>query len=185
MPGERRPFESTRRATTFEVVARLAVGFFALYLAIAAALALKTAFSRISEGLPHLGEAPPTARRRVFGTPYTEAIEGIRRTLPPDSVYLLINTDDEDDGFPLWVRYDLAPRRALYLGRLSQLPWNVRRAFPRGGQPVVLTFGSEKPPRLVGRKEFLDWFETPGRTRGQEKELGNEEGRENARRRLP
>ena len=130
---------------------------------------LKTAYTRLTEGLPHLGEAPPTARRRVFGVPYTAAIEGIRRALPPDSVYVLINADDKDDGFPLWVRYDLAPNRAIYLGRLSKLPPNVRRAFPRGGQPVVLTDGDREPPRLIDRDDFLDWFETPGRTARPEK----------------
>jgi hypothetical protein len=119
----------------------------------------------MAEGVPHLGEDPATARRRVFGTPYTEAILGIRRALPPGYVYVIINMDDEDDGFPLWVRYDLAPHRAIYLGRLSQLPPNVRRDLPRGGQPIVLTYGSQAPPQLISRRDFLDWFESPNRTR--------------------
>jgi hypothetical protein len=75
---------------------------------------------------------------------------------------VLINADEEDEGMPLWVRFDLAPRRAIFLGRLKDLPRRVRRAFPRGGQPVVLTFDDREPPRLVSRDEFLDWFETPG-----------------------
>jgi hypothetical protein len=87
---------------------------------------------------------------------------------------VLINANDKDEGFPLWVRYDLAPRRAIYLGLLSKLPSNIRRAFPHGGQPVVLTSGDKEPPRLIDRQEFLDWFETPGRTgrpeNGREKE---------------
>ncbi len=155
---------SAIRGGSGRTVARLALGLFALYLALAVPLAFSTAFTRLAEGLPHLGEDPPTARRRVFGTPYAEAIEGIRRALPPGYVYVLINADDQDDGLPLWVRYDLAPHRAIYLGRLSKLPPNVRRAFPRGGQPVVLTYGAKEPPRLIDRADFLDWFETPGRT---------------------
>jgi hypothetical protein len=146
------------------IPARLALGLFALYLGIAVPWALATAASRIGEGVPHLGEDPATARRRVFGAPYAEAIQGIRRALPPGSIYVLINADPEDDGFPLWVRNDLAPHRAIYLGRLSELPPNVRRAFPRGRQPVVLTYSYKEPPRLVDRKEFLDWFETPAQT---------------------
>jgi hypothetical protein len=135
-------------------------------------LAVETAYTRLQEDLPHLGDDPPTARRRVFGTPYTEAIEGIRRALPPGSVYVLINANDKDEGFPLWVRYDLAPHRAIYLGRLSQLPWNIRRAFPHGDPPVVLTYGAKEPPRLIDRREFLDWFETPGPTGLPEKGQG-------------
>jgi hypothetical protein len=132
-------------------------------------LALARAVSRIGEGVPHLGEDTETARRRVFGSAYVEAIDGIRRALPPGSIYILINADKEDDGFPLWVRYDLAPHRAIYLGRLSELPPNVRRAFPRGGQPVILTYGGQEPPRLIDRQEFLTWFETPGHTGPPEK----------------
>ncbi|MEA2694795.1 MAG: hypothetical protein QOJ16_4182 [Acidobacteriota bacterium] len=130
---------------------------------------MATAYSRVVQGVPHIGEDTATARRRVFGAPYVEAIEGIRRALPPGFVYVLINADDQDDGFPLWVRHDLAPHRAIYLGRLSELPPNVRRAFPHGGQPVVLTYSYKEPPRLISRQEFLDWFETPGRTGSPEK----------------
>ncbi|HTQ78803.1 MAG TPA: hypothetical protein VMM92_02320, partial [Thermoanaerobaculia bacterium] len=141
----------------------LAFGLFLLYLAVAAPLALVQAWTRVSDGLPHLGEDPETARRRTFGAPYTDAIAGIRRALPPGLAYVLINADDHEEGAPLWVRHDLAPHPAIFFGRLSQLPPNVRRAFPRGSQPVILTFGYKEPPLLVGRKEFLDWFETPGR----------------------
>lgn len=124
---------------------------------------MATAVTRFREGVPHLGEDPATARRRVFGTPYAEAIEGIRRALPPDYAYVIVNMDEEDDGFPLWVRYDLAPRHAIYLGRLSQLPPNLKRVLPR--QPLVLTYGSRLPPQLITRRDFLDWFEDPDHNR--------------------
>lgn len=143
--------------------ARLALGLFALYLGVTVPWALATAVTRLGEGVPHLGEDTATARRRVFGDAYAEAIEGIRRALPPGAIYVLINADKEDDGFPLWVRYDLAPHRAIYLGRLANLPPNVRRAFPRGAQAVILTFGGQEPPRLIDRQDFLTWFETPER----------------------
>jgi len=126
--------------------------------------ALIATWEQVAVGVSHLGEGPAAARRRTLGVPYTEAIEGIRRALPPGSVYVLINADDKDEGDPLWTRFDLAPHPALFLGRLSRLPPRVRRAFPRGQPPVVLTFGNGEPPRLLGRAEFLDWFETPGRT---------------------
>jgi hypothetical protein len=131
---------------------------------VAAPKAIAVAWERLADGLPHLGEAPAAARRRVLGVAYTEAIEGIRRALPPGYVYVLINADEHDEGGPLWARFDLAPHPAIFLGRLSKLPPRVRRAFPRGPQPVVLTFGDGEPPRLIDRHDFLDWFETPGRT---------------------
>ena len=125
--------------------------------------ALIAAWEQVADGVPHLGESPAAARRRTLGAPYAEAIEGIRRALPPGFAYVLINAEDKDEGGPLWIRFDLAPHPALFLGRLSRLPPRVRRAFPRGPQPVVLAFGGE-PPRLIERNEFLAWFEAPGRT---------------------
>jgi hypothetical protein len=126
--------------------------------------ALTAAWEQIADGVKHLGEGPAAARRRTLGVPYTAAIEGIRRALPTGFVYVLINADDHDEAGPLWTRFDLAPHPAIFLGRLSQLPPRVRRAFPRGPQPVVLVFGDSEPPRLIARHDFLDWFETPGRT---------------------
>jgi len=76
---------------------------------------------------------------------------------------VLINADDKDEGDPLWTRFDLAPHRPSFSGGFPGCRPGAAR-LPRGQPPVVLTFGNGEPPRLLGRAEFLDWFETPGRT---------------------
>lgn len=59
---------------------------------------------------------PGEARRRAFGAEYMGAIDGIRRALPEDSWYLLVSPEKtEADGWALWVRYDLAPRRPVLI----------------------------------------------------------------------
>ncbi|HXO22228.1 MAG TPA: hypothetical protein VOA87_20105 [Thermoanaerobaculia bacterium] len=58
----------------------------------------------------------------------------------------------------MWVRFDLAPRRALFLGHLDELPRAaaLKKGLPRGPQQVVLTYGPAAAPRLQDRQSFLD-----------------------------
>ena len=60
-------------------------------------------------------------------------------------------------GGTYWVRYDLAPRRAVYLGRLNELTsaMQVRRRLTVNLRHVVVAFGNGKPPRLYDRYRFL------------------------------
>lgn len=92
------------------------------------------------------------ARRRTFGAAYMEAIDFIRRELPPDASYLLVpETMPATSGWELWMRYDLAPRRPILIqsrgGRGLRGPkgtaipkWVDRALVPgAGGVPVLLT----------------------------------------------
>jgi hypothetical protein len=107
---------------------------------------------------------PLEARRRTFGAEYVEAIETIRRDLPPDAWYLLVPQNaSREEGWELWVRYDLAPRRPILLRsrggrglrgpRGEGVPRSVRWAVVRGddGVPRLLTRG-----QLLARRRRHD-----------------------------
>jgi hypothetical protein len=105
-------------------------------------------------------ESLQAARARLFGAPYTTAIDLIRRALPLDRPYLLVAGESLEDGGVFWVRYDLAPRPPLLLGRLDDLTdaGGLRRALgAEGGQlPVVVAFAAQ-PPRLLSTATLLRW----------------------------
>ncbi|MEO6324674.1 MAG: hypothetical protein ABIT01_16860, partial [Thermoanaerobaculia bacterium] len=112
---------------------------------------------KLASGIKHLRESPLEARRRVFGTAYADAVESIRRAIPSGGEYLLAERSREP-GQPNWIRYDLAPRRALYVGRLS----GTTLVVPKEGLPrsrpafVVVAVESEQAPELVPAGRFFE-----------------------------
>jgi hypothetical protein len=143
------------RSTVF---ASLALALLALYLAVSIPRALLRSAREVRSLATHRHETPYDKRVRNFGPGYAEAIERIRRKIPPDGAYLLINTHkDFEEGGPLWVKFDLAPRRAVYLGKLDQLGSadRLRRRTPRAARWVVLAHGPYDPPVLMERHRFL------------------------------
>jgi hypothetical protein len=102
-------------------------------------------------------ESLAEARGRVYGETYSRAIDQIRRALPPGDGYLLVEGGDPGSGGAYWVRYDLAPRRAVYLGRLDDLTSGerLRRRLAANLRHVVVTFDTGEPPRLYERYRFL------------------------------
>jgi len=137
--------------------AALASGLFALYLASAAFLCLGHAAVRVGRAWQHRGESPAAARRRVFGAPYCDAIAALRRAIPVDGSYVLVDAGGRAEGSALFVRYDLAPRRAIFIGRWDALPASdsLRRTLPRG-LPVIVAENGAAPPRALDRRGFLD-----------------------------
>jgi len=144
------------RARLGRVPALAAAGLLGLYLAVALPWGLGRAWLEVVRAAS-AHESPVEARRRIFGETYTSAIEEIRRTLPPGEAYLLVEGGSGMLGGTYWVRYDLAPRRALYLGRLNELTsgMQVRRRLVVNLRHVVVAFGSGRPPRLYERYAFL------------------------------
>ena len=55
------------------------------------------------------------------------------------------------------MRFELAPRRARFLGLLRDLPdgETLRRRLPPGDSPVVVAFLEGRPPVLLDRESFL------------------------------
>jgi hypothetical protein len=138
-------------------LAVLAVGLFAVHLAVAVPWALRKSAGAGLQMIRVAGETPFAKRSRTYGPAYVSAIEEIRRTIPPDGAYVLLNGSPEDVGAPIWVKFDLAPRRALYLGNAKDLRTieRFRRRIPRAARWVVIAYGSYEPPVLVERYKFM------------------------------
>lgn len=102
-------------------------------------------------------ESLDEARARVDGLEYTRAIDSIRGELPAGDAYLLVIGGKPSSGGDYWVRYDLAPRRAIYFGRLDEFSSSTeaRHELPANLRHVVVTFDSGEPPRLYERYRFL------------------------------
>ncbi|HEX5760571.1 MAG TPA: hypothetical protein VF121_15400 [Thermoanaerobaculia bacterium] len=137
--------------------ARVALALIAAHLAVALPLALGRSAKRLVAAARQLDETPAEARRRVFGAAYVAAIEEARRAIPVDGIYLLVDAQSGEEGAQDWVRFDLAPRRALFLGKLADLPppAKLKRRLPGGARVVVLATGNRKPPRVLDRASFV------------------------------
>jgi len=81
------------------------------------------------------------------GLEYVAAIHRIREQLPSDSEYLLLAVPGGADVF---VRFDLAPRRAIFGGALTDVPYNVTPAKLRTLPEWTVLARLDPPgPRLV------------------------------------
>jgi hypothetical protein len=101
------------------------------------------------------GETLTAARIRFYGAPYVQAIDQIRQALDPDEDYLLIEAGGAKQGGVYWIRYDLAPRRAVLLGRIEDITPHLVRSAPSTLRHVVVAFDPGEPPRLFDRHTFL------------------------------
>jgi len=139
-----------------------ALGLAAPYLAAAVPLALYRAGERVAwaAGEPH--ETAEAALARVHGEAFAEAIAAIRRAVPADEPYLLVAENDPEEGDEYWVRYELAPRRAVLVRGRPRSARRLRQRVPAGIGWVVVTRGGGRPPALYPR---ADYFQTLGEGR--------------------
>jgi hypothetical protein len=137
-----------------------AAGLLGLFLAAGVSAALLHAGRELYRAA-YAHESLAEARGRVYGEAYTRAIDQIRRDLPAGEGYLLVEGGDPGTGGAYWVRYDLAPRRAVFLGRLDELTSGarVRRRLEANLRHVVVAFDAGEPPRLYDRYRFLQEIE--------------------------
>ena len=135
----------------------LALGLFALFLAVSLPLAALRAGKRILQAVGVAGEGTAAARRRVLGERWVEAVEALRRTVPADGSFFLVDASEESEGGAYWVRFELAPRRPLYLGNLTELPPPERLApvLAAGPAIVIVALRDREPPLLYDRGSFL------------------------------
>src|SRR4029077_11555952 len=108
----------------------------------------------------HGGETAAAGGVRVFGTPYVDTIRAMRRAIPPDGIYGLIDGEPDIEGAALWVRHDLAPRKAVFLGKLAQLPGprRLRGRLPERARWVVVAY-TRRPPERIDKLRFLTVLE--------------------------
>jgi len=131
----------------------LTLGLFVLFFLAALPQAAVHVAERTGEAIRQWNEPPAAARRRVLGEPCAAAIERIRRAVPRDGEYLLVDGAPPWEGGTYWVRFELAPRRARFLGPWSELA--SRRRRPPDGSLVVIAFGDGVPPLMMDRESFL------------------------------
>lgn len=139
------------------VLRAVALGVFALSIAFAIPPAVSRTARWVRQASAVAGDGVATVRRRYLGAPWVSAIDDIRRAIPRDGEYLMVNGGTAWGGGPYWVRFDLAPRRARFLGLWSELPSSaqLRGRLPRGPRYVVIAFREPQPPILMEREEFL------------------------------
>ncbi len=133
-----------------------ALTLLALHLAVTLPGALNRIWEWTTAAFERAGKDRRTVESRMKGEAYFEAIEAIRRLLPRQAAYGLI-AGGRETGEDHWVRYDLAPRRAVYLGKLRSLPGPARmaRRIPPDLHYVVVANDAGLPPRIFEREGFL------------------------------
>ena len=153
-----------RRAGLDRALDLAAAGLLGLFLAVAVPWGLLGA-GRDLYRAAYAHETLAEARARVYGEDYSRAIDQIRGELPEDEGYLLVEGGHPGSGGAYWVRYDLAPRRAVYLGRLDELTSGerMRRRLAVNLRHVVVTFDTGESPRLYERYRFLQEIDRLGR----------------------
>lgn len=139
---------------TLQKVARISLlAVLGLFLGLNAPMALLKSLRRIKQGWELRHETLIESRKRLFGSEYVESVETIRKSIPPDGEYLLVIGPGAEEEAALWVRYDLAPRRALLLDQSGAslargqgpLPGTVEGLPER----AVIVGGRGKAPQLV------------------------------------
>lgn len=143
------------------ILSTLALGVFAVFLVLSLS---RSAWETARNGFlvyTLRGETPFQERARCYGPVYAQAIETIRRTIPRDGAYVLINGDPSEQGGPLWVKFDLAPRRAVFVGDLNSLGRveRLKKRLPRAARWVVIAYGPYRKPMLIERYKFVQGLE--------------------------
>lgn len=146
------------------LISALAFLVFVVFLAVSLPwMALRSA-KRAAHAIRYLDETRIEGRARVFGPAYTDAIEEIRRAIPKDAAYLLIDAGGKS-GAAYWVRFDLAPRRPILLGTPEQIRREkASKDLSSGHRWIVIAPPSAQPPILLEPSGFFE--ELPGAASG-------------------
>jgi hypothetical protein len=139
------------------VFSKLVLALFAVHLGVSLNQAAHVSAATARMAWRLRGEPPSEERSHAYGPEYVRALAEIRRTIPPDGAYVLISAVSEAEGAAYWVKFDLAPRRAVYLGELGSLQpvERLRKRMPRAARWVVIAYGSYRPPVVLERFRFI------------------------------
>jgi hypothetical protein len=142
------------------VLRAVALALLAVSLLAALPLTVLRVGRRLLEVPQLAGEDARGAHARVLGAAAASALDSIRRTIPPGGDYLLLDGGAEWQGATYWVRFELAPRRARYVGRLSEMSSSSERELRRslslpGGPRWVVIALPHDPAVLIDRGDLL------------------------------
>ena len=121
---------------------------------------VEIAGKRIAQAALKLGEDSSPGPSPLPGARFVAAVDEARRAIPPGGEYLLVDGGFERQGAAFFLRYELAPRRARFAGRLTEVKDTVQWAssLPAGPRWVVVAYPS-RPAELVARADFPRWVE--------------------------
>jgi hypothetical protein len=131
------------------------VGLVALvaFLVLRLPAALAASWSRVTDAWHDRALSADESLARMRGPDYVAAIRRIREELPADSEYLLLAAPGGTDVF---VRFDLAPRRAIFGGKPKDVAYNVTPAKLRTLPEWTVIPRFDPPgPRLVKTRLLL------------------------------
>jgi hypothetical protein len=139
---------------------RLALAAFLLSLIAGLPLTAVRTLRRVGRATVALGEDARGARVRLLGAATVRALDSLRQAIPADGEYLLVDGGEELQAEAYWVRFELAPRRAVFVGRLSEMERAPRpaRELPPAARWVVVAYPGG-PPRLLSREALVDLLE--------------------------
>lgn len=133
----------------------------AAYAGAALCLVAPASLERVVEAAAHARETELAASNRLFGPDFAVSIESIRQALAEGEPYLLVDGGEPWEGGPYWVRFALAPRAAVFLGRLGQVrPGHSRwQRFEQETLPHLVVANNQfEGPDLYERQEYLEMF---------------------------
>jgi|HubBroStandDraft_3_1064219.scaffolds.fasta_scaffold22478_2 hypothetical protein len=138
----------------------LGVGCIALLVVISLRPAFSRFHERVGEALDHRGESAVEARRRCLGAAFVARADELRAGHPPAEPYYLVEGDNPKHGGALMVRFELAPRPAVFLGPFTRLaagdPARLRRQIASARiHRVVVAFRPRQPPLGWRRADLL------------------------------
>lgn len=126
----------------------------AAFLVLRLPTALEDSRGRMKDGWRDRGLDADSALARVRGPEYVSAIHRIREVLPADAEYILLAAPGGADVF---VRFDLAPRRAVFGGEPKDLAHNVTLAKLRYLPEWTVIPRLDPPgPRLVRTRAIAE-----------------------------
>lgn|ERR1700674_1578589 len=119
------------------------------------------ALRRVGRAALELGEDARGARVRLMGAATVAAFDSLRQAIPADGDYLLVDGGEEDQAAAYWVRFELAPRRAVFVGRLREMEGTPQPVWklPAASRWVVVA-NPAGPPRLLTPQELVELVET-------------------------
>lgn len=146
------------------VLRAVALALLAVSLLAAVPLTAVRVARRLSEAVSLAGEDARGAHARVLGAAAADALDSIRRAIPPGGAYLLLDGGEEWEGATYWTRFELAPRRPRYVGRLNEMSGQagssqlqqLRQALSLADGPRWVVIARPRDPAiLIDRGELL------------------------------
>ena len=136
---------------------RLVLVGLGVYLLVGCLRQVSTAAEWIRAGVAGMGDDPVTMRRRALGAVYTAGIEGIERAIPRLGSYWAVDADPGLRRELSWVRYDLAPRKGIYWGKIRGHRRLPESFSPQADPPdyVVISYGPERSPEAMTSDDFF------------------------------